>query len=139
MQALKAALSLAENERAELTLLHVVASDPGSESMLLEWKQLDREKLKQMVPPDADLALEPHIEVAVGLPEVEILRLADSGKAGLIVMGCHFGGAVSAHLPWTTLHHVLQHAHCPVLTVRGERPAVNVADAIESTQAFFGQ
>ena len=73
-----------------------------------------------MVPLDADLAYKPEIEVEVGTPEVEIVQMADTREADLIVMGCHSGGAASTHLPWTTLHHVLQHAHCPVLTVRGE-------------------
>ena len=138
-RALTYALSLAEEDRAELTLLHVIESEPVSESELLEWKQQDREKLSQMVPPDADLAYKPEIEVEVGIPEVEIVRLADTRKADLIVMGCHSGGAVSTHLPWTTLHHVLQHAHCPVLTVRGEWSAANRADAGQSTGVWFGE
>ena len=125
-RALTYVLSLAEEDRAELTLLHAIESNPTahapkpSESELLEWEQQDREKLSQMVPSDVDLAFKPEIEVGIGIPEVEIVRLGDTRKADLIVMGCHSGGAMSTHLPWTTLHHVLQHAHCPVLTVRGE-------------------
>ena len=138
MRALTYALSLAEEDRAELTLLHVIDSNPVSESELLEWKQQDRERLSQMIPPDADLAYKPEIEVEVGIPEVEIVRLADIRKADLIVMGCHSGGAVSTHLPWTTLHHVLQHAHCPVLTVRGEWSAANRTDTGQSTGVLFG-
>jgi nucleotide-binding universal stress UspA family protein len=119
VRALIYALSLAEEDRAELTLLHVIEGKPVSESELLEWKQQDREKMSQLIPPDTDLADKPEIEVEIGIPEVEIVRLADARKADLIVMGCHSGGAGSTHLPWTTLHHVLEHAHCPVLTVRG--------------------
>src|SRR5271166_1308127 len=138
MRALTYALSLAEEDQAELTLLHVIESEPASESELLEWKQQDRERLSQMVPPDADLAYKPEIEVEVGIPEVEIVRLADLRKADLIVMGCHSGGAVSTHLPWTTLHHVLQHAHCPVLTVHSEWSAANGTDAGQSAGVLFG-
>ncbi len=127
-RALNFAVSLAANDRSRLVLLHVVESDPGSPSELLEWKRLDREKLRQMVPPEADLACEPEIEVEIGIAEAEILRLADSRKTDLIVMGCHFGGPASTHLPWTTLHHVLQHASCPVLTIRGERLELNGID-----------
>jgi nucleotide-binding universal stress UspA family protein len=119
-RALTYALSLAEEDRSELTFLHVIESEPASESELLEWKRLDRQKLSQMVPPEVDLAYKPEIEIEIGIPEVEIVRLADSRKAELIVMGSHPGGPVSTRLPWTTLHHVLQHAHCPLLTVRGE-------------------
>ena len=139
MRALTYALSLAEEDRAELTLLHVIESSPVSESELLEWKQQDREKLSQMVPLAANLADKPEIEIEIGIPEVEIIRLADTRKADLIVMGCHSGGAVSTHLPWTTLHHVLQHAHCPVLTVRGEWSAADRPDTGKSTGVWFGE
>ena len=139
MRALTYAVALAEEDRAELTLLHVIESQPAAESELLKWKQQDREKLSQMVPPDASLAYEPEIKIEIGIPEVEIVRLAESGKADLIVMGSHAGGVMSRHLPWTTLHHVLQHAHCPVLTVRGEWSAENSADVGESTGAWFNE
>ncbi len=138
-RALNFALSLAANDRARLILLHVVESDPGSPSELLEWKRLDREKLSQMVPPNADLAREPEIEVEIGIAGAEILRLAIHRKTDLIVMGCHFGGSASTHLPWTTVHHVLQHAPCPVLTVRGERPELNAIDDGQSSRDWFGE
>ncbi len=138
-RALTYALSLAEENRAELTFLHVIESRPVSEPVLLEWKQQDREKLSQMVPPDVDLAYKPEIEVEVGIPKVEIVRLAETRKAELIVMGCHSGGTASTHLPWTTLHHVLDHAHCPVLTVRGEWSAANRADVGQSSGIWFGE
>jgi nucleotide-binding universal stress UspA family protein len=139
MRALIYALSLAEEDRAVLTLLHVIESKPVSESELLDWKQQDREKLSHMIPPDIDLAYKPEIEVEIGIPKVEIVRLADTREAELIVMGCHSGGVGSTHLPWTTLHYVLEHAHCPVLTVCGEWSAVNRADAEHSIGVWFGQ
>lgn len=102
-------------------------------------KRLDREKLRQMVPPDADLTGEPEIVVEIGNAGAEILRLADSRRTDLIVMGCHFGGSASTHLPWTTVHHVLQHASCPVLTIRGERPELNGIDDSQSSRDWFGE
>ena len=138
-RALTYALSLAEDGRAALTLLHVIGTNPASESELLEWKQQDRARLSQMVPSDVDLAYKLEIEVETGIPEVEIVRLADTRKADLIVMGCHSGGSVSTHLPWTALHQVLQHAHCPVLTVRGEWSTANRADAGQSTGIWFSE
>ncbi len=119
-KALPYAVSLAEEDRAHLTLLHVIERDPISQSEVREWKQESREKLTQMISSDLDLPYKPEIEVEFGIPEVEIVRQAQARKADLIVMGAHKGGIVSRHLPWTTLHHVLQYAHCPVLTVRGE-------------------
>ena len=118
-RALIYALALAEEDGAQLSLLHVIESKPASQSELLEWKRQDSQQLLSMVPPDVNLNYEPALEVEIGIPEVEIVRLADERNADLIIMGSHAGGTASTHLPWTTLHHVLQHAHCPVLTVRG--------------------
>ena len=118
-RALTYALALAEEDGAQLSLLHVIESKPVSQSELLEWKRQDSQQLLSMVPPDVNLNYEPALEVEIGIPEVEIVRLADERNADLIIMGSHAGGTASTHLPWTTLHHVLQHAHCPVLTVRG--------------------
>ncbi|MGO9432811.1 MAG: universal stress protein [Terracidiphilus sp.] len=129
-RALIYALTLADEDGADLTLLHVIESKATSESELLEWKRQDREKMLRMtqdrerllgmVPSDIDLAHQPQVEIEIGLPEIEIVRLAEIRKADLIVMGCHLDGALSTHTPWTTLHHVLRNAHCPVLTVCGE-------------------
>ncbi len=118
MRALTYALSLAKEDGGELTMFHVIQSKTLSELYSIEWKRQDRESLRRLIPPDLDLACKPDIEVEVGDPAVEIIRLAGSRNAELIVMGARGGGAASTHLPWTTLHHVLQHAHCPVLTVR---------------------
>jgi nucleotide-binding universal stress UspA family protein len=120
LRALTYALSLAEEDRSELTMLHVIESSPASKAELVGWTYDDREKLHQLIPPDVDLACKPEIEVEVGAAGEEIVRLATTRNAALIVMGARGDGAIVTHLPWTTLHHVLQHAPCPVLTVRGE-------------------
>jgi len=115
MRALTYALALAEKDGGELTMLHVIESVAISQSELVEWKFDDEEKLSQMVPIDA--VRRPEIAVEVGSPAEEILRLASTKNTELIVMGSGHGGAVSVHLPGKTLHHVLQRASCPVLTV----------------------
>ena len=118
LRALNYALSLAEEDRAELTMLHVIENNPVSDAELIEWKRRDGDRLRHLVPPDLDLPSQPEMEVEVGDPAEEVVRLADARNADLIIMGSHPSGAVATHVPWTTLHHVLQHAHCPVLTVR---------------------
>ncbi len=120
MHALNYALRLAEEDGADLTFLHVIEAEPASETELMEWKAEDREKLRQMIPPDIDLACPPEIEIEVGLAGTQIVRMADTRKADLIVMGSHPGGAAATHFPWTTLHHVLQQTRCAVLSVRAQ-------------------
>jgi len=119
-QALVYAVALAEEDRADLTLLHVIESHPGSQDELLRWRHQDREHLSRMLPPDAHLDRQPEFDIERGTPHEEILRLAEIKGADLIVMGSHYGGRAATHVPWTTLHHVLSLARCPVLTVRGE-------------------
>jgi nucleotide-binding universal stress UspA family protein len=96
-------------------MLHVIESIAVSQSELVEWKFDDQEKLDQMVPIDS--ARKPEIAVEVGSPAEEILRLASTKNAELIVMGSRHGGVVSVHVRGKTLHHVVQRASCPVLTV----------------------
>jgi nucleotide-binding universal stress UspA family protein len=115
--ALTYALLLAEQDRAELTMLHVIQTEPAYEAEVGYWKRQDREHISQLIPTDLDLAYKPEIEVEAGDPAEQILLLAETRGAELIVMGSH-AGTLSTHFPWTTLHHVLQKAHCPVLTVR---------------------
>ena len=118
LRALNYALSLAEEDRAELTMMHIIENNAVSDAELIEWKRRDGDRLRHLVPPDLDLPSQPEMEVEVGDPAQEVVRLADARNADLIIMGSHPSGAVATHIPWTTLHHVLQHAHCPVLTVR---------------------
>ncbi len=138
-RALTYALSLAKNDRAELTLLHVIATEPASDEELSQWQQQDREKLTQMIPPSADLPYKPEIRIVIGAPEMEIVRQADQNRADLIVMGCHSGDVMATHLPWTITHHVLRHAHCPVLTVRGEGSATESVDTGQGTGSWFSE
>lgn len=67
------------------------------------------------------MASQTEIVVDFGPPADLILKVADQRKADLIIMGVHAKGALreSPHLPWSTAHKVICHAHCPVLTVRG--------------------
>jgi nucleotide-binding universal stress UspA family protein len=123
--ALPFALSLAEENNAELTLMHVLEQ---LEPMPMEYsKELladYRKRLWEMVPDDANLWCKPQVSVAVGVAANEIVSFAHDRQADLIVMGVHCGGAVASHLPWTVVHSVVRHARCPVLTVRGAAKSV---------------
>lgn len=124
--ALPFALSLAEENNAELTLMHVLEQlEPMPMQYSRELLADHRKRLWNMVPDDANLWCKPQVSVAVGVAANEIVRFAHDRQADLIVMGVHGGGAVASHLPWTVVHSVVRHARCPVLTVRGAAaPAV---------------
>ncbi|BCR05444.1 universal stress protein [Desulfuromonas versatilis] len=61
-----------------------------------------------------------HIEcrVTAGIPFKEICRLADEENAGLIVIGTHGRTGLSHLLIGSTAERVVQHASCPVLSIK---------------------
>jgi nucleotide-binding universal stress UspA family protein len=117
------AISLAQENQAHLTLLHVI---PGPKTGdLVQPVQivgsLER-KLRQFVPQEADLWCEPACLVEQGEPAEEILEVAMRRNADLIVLGARpakglLGGVT--HLNAGTVHKVVLQSKCPVLTVRG--------------------
>jgi nucleotide-binding universal stress UspA family protein len=119
MSALPYALSMAEENNAELTLLHVLEQlEPLPMQYTKELLADYRHRLWNTVPDDANLWCRPQVCVCSGAPADEILRLSHDRKVDLIVMGAHGGGAGTSHIPWTIVHSVVRKARCPVLTVR---------------------
>ena len=117
MHALPYALSLAEENDAELTLLHVLEElrpmpIEYSKELLADY----RKRLWDLVPAEVSLWCKPQVVVEVGGAAASIVRTAHDRKVDLIVMGVHHGGTVASHLPWTVVHSVVRHARCPVLT-----------------------
>jgi nucleotide-binding universal stress UspA family protein len=58
----------------------------------------------------------------MGKPYREILKLAETTGANLIVMGIHGRNPLDRLSFGSTTLHVLRQAGCPVLTVRGPEP-----------------
>jgi nucleotide-binding universal stress UspA family protein len=117
-QIAKQAVGLAKEFHARLTLMHV----------LEEYAHLGRDqrpiedsirKLQGLVPPNAELQYPPDAAVEFGPAADRILEVASRREADIIVLGARSSRDVgSTHLPWSSAHHVIAHAHCPVLTVR---------------------
>lgn len=119
VRAARAAVRMAEEFHARLTLLHVIedytdlSSRPGPMEDGLA-------RLQRLIPENAALQYAPERTLEFGSASENILRLASEREADMIVLGARASVEVgSTHLPWSTTHHVLAHAHCPVLTVRG--------------------
>ncbi|MBZ5720018.1 MAG: universal stress protein [Acidobacteriia bacterium] len=117
--ALPYALSLAEENQAALTLLHMISLVPMQrEQFVIE---AARKRLELLVPLEAAAWCNPEFVVQLGFPTDGILRVAEERGADLIVMGVHTPRSprASVHLPWAIAHEVVSRSHCPVLTVRG--------------------
>ncbi len=118
--AAKTAVLLAEEFQAHLTLLHVIENytELGSHPGPIE-EGLRR--LQELVPADAVLQYMPERALEFGSATECILRIAAEREADMIVLGARGTLEVgTTHLPWSTTHHVLANAQCPVLTVRGD-------------------
>ncbi len=118
------ALSMAQENEARLTLLHVMkepakkpydkAVEDAISSALFQ--------LHELVPRPAESWCHPEAVVEFGNPAEQILRTAKERGIDLIVLGVRGGKGVpgaATHLERATAHKVVVHAECPVLTVRG--------------------
>jgi nucleotide-binding universal stress UspA family protein len=112
------AISLAEEFRARLTLMHVIedytqlGSRPGPIEDGIR-------RLHDLIPKNAALQYLPETLLEFGSAADIILRAASEREADMIVIGARASADVgSTHLPWSTAHHVIAKANCPVLTIR---------------------
>jgi nucleotide-binding universal stress UspA family protein len=122
MAAAPYAISFAEENQAELTLLNVIQPTRGVELVHPDqyvdstWRMLQR-----LVPPEAELWCTPTCIVTKGVPAEAILRVAGERKSDLIVLGVKDvknSMSVATHLSRATAQQVIANAPCPVLTVR---------------------
>jgi nucleotide-binding universal stress UspA family protein len=117
-RALPYAVALAQENKAELTLMHVVESsaDIAVESSRLYESAISR--LRALLPADAVNWCEPEFQVENGMPSDEILRAATQRHTGVVVMGVHQAARLSSRIPWAVAYSVVRRADCPVLTGR---------------------
>jgi nucleotide-binding universal stress UspA family protein len=109
------AISLAAQFQARLTMMHVVEGDSRlgnpPESTDDGVRELQEEISK------ASLAYAPEILTEFGSAWYCIVNKVAERDIDLIVLGAHSGDGTT-HLPWSTVHKVVAHATCPVLTIR---------------------
>ncbi|MGA3089600.1 MAG: universal stress protein [Terriglobales bacterium] len=127
LAALPRALSLAEQDQAQLTLVHVVAHPAAGIAHLDEVKSSLLHRLQEMVPLPAEAGCQIECRLEFGRqfapPSDRILEIASGQSADLIFLGVrpvHGKLGLSTHLASTTAQ-ILTQAACPVLTVRGVR------------------
>jgi nucleotide-binding universal stress UspA family protein len=127
--ALEYAMSLAEENDARLTVLHVIDLPPElRENALVADLDVDRvraaaeaearRRLRELVPEQVRTYCSVETAVVEGGVHRQVLRQAATDDSDLIVMGVHGRGAVDLLVFGSTTHHVVRSAHCPVLIVR---------------------
>lgn len=119
LHALPYAVSLADENQAELVLLHVVPLVPWEQQA--ELAGLYQKRLQELVPQDSQHACRMEFAVRFDLAAPGIISMAKDTRPDLIVMGAHPTHllGIESHVPGATAYEVISNAHCPVLTVRG--------------------
>ena len=140
-QTAELALSLAQENLARLTLLHVMEgrtyesfSTPHPApaevaSAMRRIREARLQRLERLVDSGSDTFCDVTRRVESGTPWREILKVADETAADLIVVGAHARGGLRAFLG-STADQVLRHASCPVLVTR----SVAVKDSWHETR-----
>jgi len=125
LAALPYAVSLAEEDQAQLVLLHVVEEPEASIANLQGVKASLMRRLQGLVPPEAEPWCQTDCLLEFGeqfaRPAERILEIAGEQAADLIILGVrpvHGKLGLVTHLASTTAQ-ILTQAACPVLTVRG--------------------
>jgi nucleotide-binding universal stress UspA family protein len=128
-RAFAAARSLADRFGARIEVLHV--EDDRVSPLLVEYMAVGLESVRQRQVASASRQLEEFVaehlgsdaqvglEVCLGVPHVEIVRLAAERDVDLIVMATHGRGFISHAMMGSTTERVLRRAPCPVLVVPG--------------------
>jgi nucleotide-binding universal stress UspA family protein len=109
---------LADEFHARLTLMHVMEhyTRLGSKPEPIE---ASLQKLRELIPAKAEFQYIPETLLEFGHASERILKAAEEREADMIILGARAYSEVgSTHLPWSAAHHVIAHAHCPVLTIR---------------------
>jgi len=108
------AMSFAEENRAQLILLHCIHGSEDPEPVL--------SALRDMVPSDVDLLYPPNCIVRRGSPRDVILGVSEEQGADLIILGVRSANwrlMAATHFADSTAYKIVTQAACPVLTVRG--------------------
>jgi len=115
------ALSMAQENEARLTLLHVLKEPEAFDKSTEDRIASASFQLREIVPPSAESWCRPDAVVRFGAAADGILALAKERDVDLIVLGVRGNRGVpgaATHLERATAHKVVAHAPCPVLTVR---------------------
>jgi len=114
------AVSLAEEFATRLALVHVFAKQEHGDYAPGDNADDCKRRLEAMLPTDAKFWADPTFVVEHGEPWKKILEIAKKKDANLIVLGA-YAPSPATHIARNTVHNVITHAPCPVLTVPPQR------------------
>ena len=128
--AVKQALDVATRFDAQILLLHVL-HDPAEAPGFYSSKKAGKKVLKNMEQAASEMMAEfvdQHLKkwqkvearIAPGLPAEQVVRLADTERVDLVVMGTRGQGGLKRLMLGSVADKVIRACSCPVLSVRGD-------------------
>jgi nucleotide-binding universal stress UspA family protein len=114
------ALSLACQDLADLTVLHVLPQATGGYSGMRGLVKEFRDEMKKLVPAEEAPWCNPECEVKLGEPAETIRKVATETMADVIVLGVRQADPLSYHLERNIAYQVVASAECPVLTIHAD-------------------
>ena len=119
LRALPFVQAFAEENQADLIVLHVSQEKASSrKEQALAAESLGK-WMRELIPPKPGL----EYEVRFGSPAENILKLAAERQCDLILLGAHHASNFASHLPGAVAHRIVSEAVCPVLTVHWQESA----------------
>jgi nucleotide-binding universal stress UspA family protein len=112
------ALSVAKENNAQITFMHVVSLDEAFQRDRTELVNESFKKLEKLVPPEIKETCTPELKVEVGDPAKELLGFAEMERPDLIVLGLPAGKKFNGTFRTGVTYNIVASAPCPVLTVR---------------------
>lgn len=130
LAALPYALSIVKADTRQLTLLHVVTPNHASshpwkgvitisEKRQLEALEVTRQ-MEALIPDYVKSTRNVQYLVSFGAEAKSLVEAVDKCRPDLVVMGIkkYEAPRAAAHVHWSTAHHLVCRARCPVLTIR---------------------
>jgi nucleotide-binding universal stress UspA family protein len=116
--AIRYALSVAHENRAQISFMHVVPLEEASQHDCRPVVDAAFRKLEKLIPDDANQWCEPELKVEIGNPAKELVRYAETERPDLIVLGLPADKKFNGHFRTGVTYNIVASAPCPVLTVR---------------------
>jgi len=135
--ALEWAAYLAQCMKAEMVLLHVLTDEEGKiieevigegavvqipkgirQNVVEDRQKKLKDQYEMVVPRDIKASLRVEQMTRIGVPFLEIMKVAKEKEVDLIVMGTHGRTGLAHVLMGSVAEKVVHHAHCGVLTIK---------------------
>ena len=135
--ALEWAANLAEALQSELIILHVIPEEEGKiieevigegaavripmgirQNVVEERRKKFQQQFDIVLPPQMKKSLRVEEILRIGVPFLEIIKIAKEKDVDLVVMGTHGRTGLAHVLIGSVAEKVVHYAHCPVLTIK---------------------